>query len=306
MYLNQLVPKNDVLSYIPDYLVNDNVSSEMLPVLSQFLSKKMSMEECYGFLNELSAMHVIARNEHEDHAHGTKGTWFSTPEVVDVRLFFREFSKSNSNHGSLGSKIRLYSIGSDKDGDESIQGIDSGFITYNSYTTPQILFQSALAKTMLYNSLYSIGSRATVRKINEVNKNRSSNSEPTTYKWLSALRPLKTDDIDQSLFTHVLHPAAYKAGIENPDEFFSGFDGGNKVLDRLMNVLLTVESMSDLEDKLTKIKGLELYPEDVDAIVEDSNSSDANLDGAEDFKKGKAQGINVVTLMEHIYDIFSE
>mgnify|MGYP000845693825 FL=1 len=306
MYLNQLTPKNNVLSYIPDYLVNDDVQPEMLPVLSQLLSKKMSMEECYGLLSELSAMHTIARNEHPDFADGTKGTWFSTPEVVDVRLFFREYNKSHNNGGCLGSKMRLYSVGKSRDGDESIQGIDSGFITYNSYATPQVVFQSALAKTMLYNSLYAIGSRATVRKINEVNKNRSSNTEPTTYKWLSALRPLKTDGIDQSLFTHILHPAAYRAGIDNPDEFFSGFDGGNKVLDRLLNVLLESHSMEDLQDNLTKIKGLELFEEDVEAIVEDSNSAESNLDGAADFRNDKAEGINIVTLMEHIGDIYGE
>lgn len=306
MYLNQLVPKNDVLNYIPDYLVNDDVRPEMLPVLSQFLSKKMSMEECYGFLNELSAMHLIARNEHPDFERGTKGTWFSTPEVVDVRLFFREFSKSSNSDMSLGSKIRLYSVGKDKNGNESIQGIDSGFVTYNSYATPQVVFQSALAKTMMYNSLYAIGSRASVRKINEVNQNRSSNSEPTTYKWLSALRPLKTDEIDNSLFTHILHPAAYRAGIDNPDEFFSGFEGGNKVLDRLLDALITAEGMEDLVTKLTSIKGLELFEEDVEAIISDSNSADANLDGADDFRNGKAKGVNIVTLMEHIGDIFSE
>lgn len=306
MYLNQLTPKNDILSYIPDYLVNDDVRPEMLPVLSQFLSKKMSMEECYGFLSELLAMHTIARNEHPDYEKGTKGTWFSTPEVIDVRLFFREFSKSSNNKGSLGSKIRLYSVGRDKSGNESIQGIDSGFITYNSYATSQVLFQSALAKTMMYNSLYAIGSRATVRKINEVNQNRSSNSEPTTYKWLSALRPLKTDGIDNSLFTHILHPAAYRAGIDNPDEFFSGFEGGNKVLDRLLNALITAGGMEDLTEKLTNIKGLELFEEDVEEIIADSNSADANLDGADDFRNGKAQGINIVTLMEHIGDIFGE
>ena len=49
MYLNQLTPKNSVLDYIPDYLVNDDVKPEMLPVLAQFLSQDMSMEDCYGF-----------------------------------------------------------------------------------------------------------------------------------------------------------------------------------------------------------------------------------------------------------------
>lgn len=304
MYLNQLVPRGDVLSYIPEYLVNDDVKPEMLPVLSQYLSKRMKMEDCYGFLSELSNMHSIVRGEHPDYNEGTKGTWFSTPEVVDVRLFFRNFSKSSKNTGSLGSKMRLYSVGKDKRGNESIQGIDSGFITYNSYATSSVKFQSALSATMLYNSMYAIGSRATVRKINEVNKARSSNSEPTTYKWLSALRPLSTEGVDNSLFTHILHPAAYKAGIDEPDAFFSEFDGGNKVLDGIMETLLTAQSMEDLEESLTKIPGLELYPEDIDAVVDESNSQECNLDGAEDFKDGKAEGINIVTLMKHIGEIY--
>ena len=259
-----------------------------------------------GFLSELSTMHTIARNEHPDFADGTKGTWFSTPEVVDVRLFFREYSKSHNSFGCLGSKMRLYSIGKDPKGNESVQSIDSGFITYNSYPSPQVVFQSALAKTMLYNSLYSIGSRAAVRKINEVNKSRSSNYEPTTYKWLSALRPLKTDGVDHKIFTHILHPAAYKAGIDDPGEFFDGFDNGQKVLDGILKALIESQDLEDLRYKLTDINGLELFDEDVEAIIEDSNSSEANLDDSADFRNGKAEGINIVTLMEHINDIFGE
>ena len=64
--------------------------------------------------------------------------------------------------------------------------------------------------------------------------------------------------------------------------------------------------MENLQDNLTKIKGLELFEEDVEAIVEDSNSAESNLDGAADFRNDKAEGINIVTLMEHIGDIYGE
>ena len=305
MYLNQLTPKNNVLKYIPDYLVNDDVKPEMLPVLSQFLSKEMNMEQCFGFLSELSGMHLITRNEHPDFSEGTKGTWLSTPDVVDVRLLFREFNKSSKKSGSLGSKMRLYSMSRDDGGNESVQAIDSGFITYNSYPSPQVVFQSALAQTMFYNSLYAIGSRATVRKINEANKNRTPNSQqPTTYKWLSALRPLKTDGLDHKLFNHILHPAAFRAGIEDPSDFFEGL-GGNKMLDKMMDVFITAQSMDDLRKGLLGIKSLELYDSDIDEIFEHCSSSEANLDGAKDFEQGNAEGINIVILMEHLGDIFA-
>lgn len=308
MYLNQLTPKNDYLEYIPEILIDGELGKESIQVAALYLKDSMRMEDCMGFIDSLNNIHLITRGEHPDYAggQGTRATWFSTNRVVDVRLFFREFSHSG-REGVMGSKMRPYSVGREEGGQESIQSIDSGFITYNSYPTAEHKFQSALSRTMFYNSLYAIGGRANVRKINEVNKNRDSNSPsaPREYKWLSALNPLPTDGIDWRDYSHILHPAAMEAGIENPQEYFDGFGGdGDRILDGIFDGLINAKSIQDLGDRLHNVPHLGLTRGDIADIIDASNCNEANLSGSKDFSDGKAVGVNVVSMMGVISDIF--
>lgn len=92
MYLNQLVPSDNILEYLPNFLINNSLTPEMIPVIGMYLSRKLPMEECVGFLSQLNNLHLIIRDEHPDFADGkgTRARWFSTDHVVDVRVFFRK------------------------------------------------------------------------------------------------------------------------------------------------------------------------------------------------------------------------
>lgn len=306
MYLNQLTPKNRYLEYIPDVLLDDDVPPSVFPSLAHYLAPTMHMDQYIGFIQGLTNINQIVRGENDDYDQGTKARWFSTDKVVDVRLFFRNADKTGDK-SILGSKMRLYSIGTpyrSTGNEKEVQHLDSGFINYNMYGGPSMCFQNAMAKTMLYNSLYAIGGRASVRKVNEVPKSKNNNAPAVgTYRWVSALRPLRCDETDWDDYFHILHPAAIEAGIDNPKEFFADF-GGNAMLDDLMKVFLNSSSMNDLADRLLDVRGLELQEDEVEDIIASSNTRAANLSNSDDF--ANAEGINMVETMRVLYDILGE
>lgn len=302
MYLNQLTPQGKYLEYVPEELINDGIDPAVFTSLSYYLTPKMRMDQYIGYIQGLINLQEIIQGTHKNAADGTKSAWFTTDKIVDVRLFFRKKNKSDDNK-TLGSKMRLYSIGRpynarNSSGDNmTVQSLDSGFIKYNTYRDPEMDFQNAISKTMLYRALYSIGGRASIRKINEVD-----GATNEKYKWVSAIRPLRCDDTNWDDYTHILHPAAIAAGITNHEGFFADF-GGNASLDELMEALLEASSLDDLSDRLYNIRGFELSQSEVDEIIDASNNPDANLSDTDDFQN--AEGINIVETMRVLYDILS-
>lgn len=300
MYVNQLSPTSNPLMYVPDYLAEEEIALEVLPAFAPYLSNKMRMDQLAGYLNGLCKLQKNIQGMDEEVNENAKSRWFSTDEVKDVRVFFRRSTSDNGK--TLGSKMRLYSLGKAYRKDIiEVQHLDSGFITHNTFSNDNtMVFQNAISTTMLYKSLYSIGGRANVRKTNEV---APEGAASPTYKWVSALRPQISDNTDWREYTHILHPAAIQAGIKNPEQYFSEL-GGNRSLDGIMDALTESKSIEEFADRMVSITSLELYKDDVEEIIERSNTREANLSYADDFDR--AEGVNVVEMMRVLKDIFDE
>lgn len=304
MYLNQLIPRGrKFIDYIPSYLTDQPLDPAIIYSMSPYFVEELKEWEYVSFVTGLSNLHSILSGNHPDAGQGTKSAWFMTDEVVDVRLLFRKASDKSRGNPTLGSKMRLYSMGKPHHGggDSVVQSIDSGFITYNSFPTDDIFFQKAMAKTMFYNSLYAIGGRASIRKVNEKNE---ISPTPPVFKWLSAVQPRRSDNTNWDDYDHLLYPAAMAAGIDNPTEFFGDGLGGHDTLDKILDALTLADSLDDFCDRMMDIKALGLYQEDIDLIVDTSNDSRANKDNSSDFSDGKAQGVNIVDMMGNLNDIF--
>lgn len=280
MYFSEMVPKNNYLAFIPDFLLDDELPTSVFSSLGPFLAKQnMSIRDYVGFVSGAEDLQKILRGENEDES---TATWFKTEKVEDVRLLFRAGDRGAGR--TLGSKMRLYSIGTPYGGGEArTQHLDSGFITYNSRHRASVVYQKALASTMLYSSLYCIGGPATVRKVNVP---AGKNDTAPSYKWLSAIRPAYSEDIDRQPYTHVLSAAMKAAGLE-PDFFDDHF------LNSFMRVLLNSSTMDELKAGL---EGLPdgFSPDEVEEIVAASNSREANLSGATPDDWKNSEGLNIV------------
>lgn len=289
MYFNEMVPKNDYMSFIPDFLLDDELPTGIFASLSPFLAKQgMGIRDYVGFVSGAEDLQKILRGENDDES---TATWFKTEKVEDVRLLFRSGDRGAGR--TLGSKMRLYSVGVPYGGGEPrIQHLDSGFINYNSRQRASVAYQKALASTMLYGSLYCIGGPATVRKINVP---AAKNDTAPSYKWLSAIRPARTEEIDRYSYTHVLSAAMNSAGLE-PDFF------DNRFLDSFMNVLLTSSTMDELREGLANLPE-EFSADEVDEIVAASNTAEANLSGTTPDDWKNSIGLNIVQTFITMGDI---
>lgn len=302
MYLEQLTPYNDFLRYIPNYLLDDEIEPSFYPSLSPFLIQKMSVFEYTGLITGLMDLQSkklksgknIVKNP--DSSSPDILQWFKTTEIVDVRVFFR---KSNHKDGFIGSKMRLYSVGRgylDGEGDEeSIQQIDSGFLVNNSFYKPvSSVFQSALASTMLYNALYSIGGEAHVRKMNVADE---SNPKAPSYKTVTHIKPKFSEAVDWRRYNHILDPACYAAGMNGVDYL------GSDVADAITSALFTSKDVESLKSSLSNLPGNLLYKEEVEDIIEECNSEKGNLahTGKKDWSS--EVGINIVQALKMIKEI---
>ena len=315
-HIDRLSPHEDITRYIPTSLIDEplgeTITNYVLPVW--LANQNMDLEDFLGFSKGLmDIQHTLNINTEENKASlkdsDTKLAWFKTQEVVDLRIFFRYSSQDNER--AIGSKMRLYSLEKDSDSSKSvIKHIDSGFITSNLNSDIDLPFQKALSSTMFYRSAYCIGGPATVRKFNvpptKEQRERSSGYGVPSYRVLSMIKPKFTEDFNRGQFKHIISPAAYAAGFDNPEEEI-GFDA----LDHIENIILNSETYEDLLDGImditsAEIGGLKAYPdfiltdEDIDMIDEISNSSKANLSGASEKDFGDSSGINLVQTLKMI------
>lgn len=289
MYFSELVPRDDYTSFIPDFLLDDELPTGIFASLAPFLAKQgMSIRDYVGFVSGAEDLQKIVHGEKDDESYAT---WFKTDKVEDVRVFFRTSDKDRDR--ALGSKMRLYSVGTPYGGgDPETQHLDSGFLNFNMMSGPAMVYQKALASTMLYRSLYCIGGPATVRKVNVP---AGKDDRAPSYRWISAIRPSYTEDVDRHSYTHLLHGAVREAGLE--DDFFD-----NRFLDAFLRVLFNSTTMDEMRRGLENLPE-EFSSEEVSEIIEVSNRPDANLSNASKTDFDKAEGLNVVRTLSKMAEI---
>lgn len=313
MAIRDIMPVNDPSRFIPDALLNETIyNPEIVIQAVNKITNRMSLEQYIQYVQGAVNLHNICADSDTRRARGekipkgeTRMTWFTTGEVEDVRVFYR--TSNDDPEKAIGAKVRLYSLGRDRDADEEdddvVQGIDTGFLHYNFYRKSQdMAWQSALASTMLYKSLYSIGGPASIRKLNEA----ATDSDAVTYKSLTAIRPSWSNDIDRSSYEHILDAAAIKAGVDNPSEFF-----GTDFLDDFERAIFDSKDINELKEAMKVMGDVELYDEEVEEIISESNKFAGRISDPGNPKKGirketQHPGVNVVLALEYIKDILEE
>lgn len=285
MYLDQLCPRNDYTEYLPEFVIHEDTPREVFPTLFSELLRKNGPRVYVGFVAGATNLSKIINGEREKTPTKEISRWFSTDEITDVRVFFR--SSKHDDSQPIGSKMRLYSLGKpfrSKSEDLQVQHIDSGFLQ-SSVSDPvgSLAFQSAIARTMLYNSLYCLGGPALIRKVSVESE------EGDKHKWISSIRPKYSEKVDRRAINHILTPAGMAAGIDDPVSFF-----GSQVLDDVMECLISSRSMDDFADNIMDRDSLSfVFDEDIEEIIDLSNSPEANHSRVDDFE----EGIDIVTMM---------
>ena len=302
MNIKRLSPKGKDLSYfIPGELIDDYIDPKILiPTIAPHLYKDMNIEQAVGFTNGLANLHEILSKDtgeptmRNDNKYSYN--WFKTSEVEEIRIFFRT-SKNNSD-SYIGSKMRMYSKGkpySKKNNDNAeleMQHIDSGFIHYNySNAGNDMVFQTSLARTIMHKAMYCIGGAATVRK-------ESVEGSDGKYRMITNMKPAFTEDLERYKYEHILSGACVAVGIEDPIGFY-----GKDVLDGIYEIFFESRDIDKVRDGLLNLP-LDLSEDEVDEIIESSNSRDANLSEADDFED--APGLNLVMTMDIIASIIEE
>lgn len=316
MFLNQLVPSNNVLEYIPEYLLDDSINPAVFPALQPYLSHQGLKfgNQFAGFISgamELRSLPV--KKNKDDEVSGSYTQWLRAPEVEEVRVFFRSSQKFEGKY--IGSKARVYHPGKDyNSGKEQMQYIDTGFLVNNLPRTAPLtgIFQTALSKTMLYNALYALGSSASIQKLKVPN---TEGSGPASYKSMVNIVPGRPSERNEDFlshidYEHILDPACKLAGFNGAFDLAVFDEDGNEavkgdvVADAIVEALVTAKNPDDLKDKLSNLPGGFLLPEEVDDIYEESNSLSANLSMDKNFDN--APGINVVQMLTFIHSLLSE
>lgn len=313
MAIKDIMPVNDPTRFIPDALLNETIYNDEIVIQAvNKISNRMSLEEYIQYVQGAVNLHKICADSDTRRAKGekipkgeTRMTWFTTGEVEDVRVFYR--TSNDDPNKAIGAKVRLYSLGRERDADEDdddvVQGIDTGFLHYNFYRKSQdMAWQSALASTMLYKSLYSIGGPASIRKLNEA----ATDADAVTYKSLTAIRPSWSDNVDRGSYKHILHAAALKAGVDDPLEFY-----GKKFLDDFEDALFNSKDINELKEAMKVMGDVELFDEEIETIIKESNQFAGDVSDPANPKRGfkkesQHPGINVVLTLEYIRDILEE
>lgn len=300
MYINELAPKGNIKEFIPDFLLADDIPPQAFYSMESYLKQYgLNWREYIGFITGAAEMQETVynswklRKEDKEPPKDDQAVWFTTTKVEDVRVFFRN-SKSDSSN-SIGSKVRLYTWGKGyKQTEESIQHLDSGFLNFaKSYFDAKMIFQNALASTVLYHSLYSIGSPASIRKLNVP---AGADAMAPSFKTVTAMRTNYSEDINKQSIDHILTPAGFAAHIDDPVDFF-----GRKQLDMIVDILFDSKSFDDVREGLLHLPEYNLTEDDVDAILDRSNCNEANLSQSKDFDE--APGINIVATLDELANI---
>lgn len=304
MYLNELAPKKNILKFIPEHLLSDELPPQTFYSLENYLkSYGLSFREYIGFITGASEMQETVfksyklrkEDRQSELPKDDQSVWFPTSKVEDIRVFFRN-SKSDNNH-SIGSKVRLYSWGKPyKKENECIQHLDSGFLTFARNSIPKMIHQNALASTVFYQGLYAINGPASVRKLNVP---AGKDDTAPSYKMVTYIKPSYSEDIDKRLYDHILAPAGIAAGIEDPTDFF-----GTALLDDLVDALISSVSFDELTDRLKNLPDSDLDKNDIDRIIDRSNSKEENLSDSDDFNE--APGLNIVATLDELAAILEE
>lgn len=302
MNIQKLSPKGKDLNYfIPGELIDDYIDPKILiPTIAPHLHKDMTIEQAVGFTNGLANLHdILVKDTGEPTMRNDNKysyNWFKTSEVEEIRIFFR-ISKNNNN-SYIGSKMRMYSKGkpyskSKKPSDElEMQHIDSGFVHYNySNAGNDMVFQTALARTIMHKAMYCIGGAATVRK-------ESVEGSEGKYRMITNIKPAFTEDLERYKYDHILSGACVAAGIDDPIDFY-----GKDVLDGVYDIFFNSRDMDKVRDGLFDLP-INLSEDEVEEIVESSNDRDANLSHADDFDD--APGLNLVRTMDIIANILED
>ena len=143
----------------------------------------------------------------------------------------------------------------------------------------------------MHKAMYCIGGAATVRK-------ESVEGSDGKYRMITNMKPAFTEDLERYKYEHILSGACVSVGIEDPVGFY-----GKDVLDRIYEIFFESRDMDKVRDGLLNLP-LDLSEDEVDEIIESSNSRDANLSGADDFED--APGLNLVMTMDIIASILEE
>ena len=304
MYLNELAPKKNILKFIPEHLLSDELPPQTFYSLENYLKAYgLSFREYIGFITGASEMQETVfksyklrkEDRQSELPKDDQSVWFPTSKVEDIRVFFRN-SKSDTNH-SIGSKVRLYSWGKPyKKDNECIQHLDSGFLTFARNSIPKMIHQKALASTVFYQGLYAINGPASVRKLNVP---AGKDDTAPSYKMMTYIKPSYSEDIDKRLYDHILTPAGIAAGIEDPTDFF-----GTALLDDLVDALTSSVSFDELIDRLRGLPDSDLDQNDIDRIIDRSNSKEENLSDSDDFNE--APGLNIVATLDELASILEE
>ena len=304
MYLNELAPKKNILKFIPEHLLSDELPPQTFYSLENYLkSYGLSFREYIGFITGASEMQetiyksykLRKEDRQSELPKDDQSVWFPTSKVEDIRVFFRN-SKSDTSH-SIGSKVRLYSWGKPyKKDKECIQHLDSGFLTFARNSIPKMIHQNALASTVFYQGLYAINGPASVRKLNVP---AGKDDTAPSYKMMTYIKPSYSEDIDKRLYDHILTPAGIAAGIEDPVDFF-----GTALLDDLVDSLTTSVSFEELTDRLRNLPDSDLHKKDIDRLIDRSNSKEENLSDSDDFDE--APGLNIVATLDELASILEE
>lgn len=302
MNIQKLSPKGKDLTYfIPGELIDDYIDPRILiPTIAPHLHKDMGIDQAVGFTNGLANLHEILSKDtgeptmRNDNKYSYN--WFKTSEVEEIRIFFR-ISKNN-NDSYIGSKMRMYSKGKpyskSKTSSDALemQHIDSGFIHYNySNAGNDMVFQTALARTIMHKAMYCIGGAATVRK-------ESVEGSDGKYRMITNMKPAFTEDLERYKYDHILSGACVSAGIDDPVDFY-----GKDVLDGIYDIFFNSRDMDKVRDGLFGLP-IDLSQDEVEEIIEFSNDRDANLSDADDFDD--APGLNLVKTMDIIASILED
>lgn len=298
--------KDKITEYLPDFLLNEACRPEIVPYAISLADKRgnLTPAESVALANGLCDLNEVAIQSQKWKDEGVKPSsevrktaWYSVNEVADVRVFFRQSNKEDG--GTIGSKMRVYYEGYNREeGEEEGQSIDSGFINigYNLYEG-RMVFQRALALSVLYKALNCIGGPAIMRKLNVPAPKESGRS---SYKELTAIKPKFDKDLDRRDFDHVLYAACLAAGaIDDEGLYFS-----NEFLDDFVEMLISSKNLDELKESMRTIGDIELMDDEIEDIIDKSNQWSADfLEVKKSKRKSEPEGINVVIALEYIKDI---
>lgn len=304
MYLSELVPQNNFRKFLPLYLFDNKVDSQfIISVVPTLLAgnNRVNDKAKWDIVAGLAKNNKIIRGEWHDENEEYEVGGFGTDYVRDVRILFRK-STDGKERRTIGSKMRLYFDGNNMDtGDIEVQSIDSGFLTS---ATSSDVFQNALASTNVYNALYSIGGKASITKYVYKSDKELPNGKKTSKKYRTAglIRSGYRDFADIEAINHILTPAGWECGIDDPLGFF-----GKPLLDGLEKIIFEARSLEQMESMLLDLPDANLTKDEVREIIDVSNSPEANLTSNpardKDFAEGNAEGINVVMTLDALANI---